>query len=111
MALLALGQACWGNCRPSVRVLAVYSALMCLAGVAITGSRGGYLSVVFGLGAFAVLSLWAVQLTYRSRFWLIFAGVLAGAVVILGGALFFMSQSETIRAGSCKYTIPPICAR
>ncbi|MDR3406690.1 MAG: O-antigen ligase family protein [Chthoniobacter sp.] len=98
LAMLALGQAFWGNSRPAIRVLAGYCALMCLAGVAITGSRGGYLSVVFGLGAFAVLSLWAVQLTRRGGFWLMFAGILVGAGVILGGGLFFMTQSETIHA-------------
>jgi len=97
MAMLALGQAFWGNHRPRTRVLAGYSALMCLAGLALTGSRGGYLSVVFGLGAFAVFSLWAVQMTRRGSFWLVFAGVLVGAVVVLGGGVFFMSQSETIR--------------
>ncbi|EDY20278.1 O-antigen polymerase [Chthoniobacter flavus Ellin428] len=98
IAMLALGQACWGASRPALRVLAAYCALMCLAGVAITGSRGGYLSVVFGLGAFAVLSLWAVQLTRRGGFWLMFAGLLVSAVIFVGGGLLFMSQSETLHA-------------
>ncbi|MEP6667594.1 MAG: O-antigen ligase family protein [Chthoniobacter sp.] len=96
LAMLAVGQACWGSSRPAIRILAGYCALMCLAGLAVTGSRGGYLSVVFGLGVFAILSLWAVKLTRRGGFWVMFAGILAGAVVILGGALFVMSQSETI---------------
>ena len=96
MGMLALGQACWGGSRPGLRVLFGYCALMCFAGVAITGSRGGYLSVVFGLGAFAVLSLWVVRLSRRGGFWLMFAGLLLGAILIVGGALFFMSQSETL---------------
>jgi hypothetical protein len=96
MAMLALGLACWSNWRASWRVLAGYCALMCLAGVAITGSRGGYLSVVFGLGAFAVLSLWAVWLTRQGGFWLMFAGLLVTAAVIVGGGLLFMSQSTTL---------------
>lgn len=98
IAMLALGQAFWGNSRPGLRVLAAYCALMCLAGVALTGSRGGYLSVVFGLGAFAVFSLWAVQLTRRGGFWLMFAGLLVSVAVLVGGGLLFMSQSETLHA-------------
>lgn len=98
MAMVALGLACWGNCRVMWKVLAGYCALMFLAGVAITGSRGGYLSVVFGLGAFAVLSLWAVQITRRGGFWLMFAGLLVCATLIVGGALLFMSQSVILQA-------------
>lgn len=96
MAMVALGLACWSNWRAAWRVLAGYCALMCLAGVAITGSRGGYLSVVFGLVAFAVLSLWAVWLTRQGGFWLMFAGLLVSAAVIVGGGLLFMSQSTTL---------------
>lgn len=96
IAMLAFGQAFWGNIRPAWRVLAAYCALMCLAGVALTGSRGGYLSVVFGLGAFAVLSLWAVRLTRSGGFWLMFAGLLVGVAVLVGGGFMFMSQSATL---------------
>lgn len=98
LTMLALAYACWGTGRATWRVLAGYCALMCLAGVAITGSRGGYVSVVFGLGAFVILSLWAVQLTRRGGFLLMLAGLLASAVVIVGGAMLFMSQSETLHA-------------
>ena len=55
--LLNLALVFWSASRPLIRVLAGYCALMCFAGVALTGSRGGYLSVVFGLGVFAVLAL------------------------------------------------------
>src|SRR5262249_16960356 len=73
-----------------------YCAAMCLAGVAITGSRGGYLSTVFGLGAFAILSLWTVLLARRGGFLLMLAGLLVAAIVIVGGGLLFMSQTETL---------------
>lgn len=95
-AMLALGLACWSTWRATWRVLVGYCALMCLAGVAITGSRGGYLSVVFGLGAFAVLCLWAVWLTREGGFWLMFAGLLVSAAILVGGGLLFMSQSTTL---------------
>jgi O-antigen ligase len=98
MTLLALGQACWGNLRWGTRVIAGYCALMCLAGVAITGSRGGYLAIVFGFVVFAALSLWKVQLARRSSFWLIFSGLLLGVGILLGGGLLLMAQSDTLHA-------------
>jgi len=98
MAMMALGLAFWASARMTLRVLAGYCALMCLAGVAITGSRGGYLSVVFGLGVFVILSLWAVQLTRRGGVLLIAAGLSICAAVIIGGGLLFMSQSATLHA-------------
>ncbi len=97
IGLLSLGLACWSDSRPRARVLAGYCALMCLAGVAISGSRGGYLSIVFGLGVFAILSLWAVQLRRRGGFMLTLAALLFGTVLVLGGGLLFMSQSDTLR--------------
>ena len=97
IGLLSLGLACWSDSRPRARVLAGYCALMCLAGVAISGSRGGYLSVVFGLGVFAILSLWAVQLRRRGGFMLTLAALLFGTVLVIGGGLLFMSQSDTLR--------------
>jgi hypothetical protein len=98
MAMLALSLACWSTWRVAWRVLAGYGALMCLAGVAITGSRGGYLSVVFGLAVFAILSLWAVWLARQGGFWLMFAGLLVSAAIIVGGGLLFMSQSTSIQS-------------
>lgn len=97
VGMLGLAFACWGSHRPRLKVLAGYAAAMCVVGLALTGSRGGYLSVVFGLGAFALLSLWVVQLTRRGGFWLTFAALLVSACVVVGGALFVMWQSDTLR--------------
>ncbi len=41
---LSLSMALWGRLRGWVKVLLGYGALMCLAGLLITGSRGGLLS-------------------------------------------------------------------
>ena len=104
--LVALGLACWSASRPRVRVLAGYCVLMCLAGVAITGSRGGYLSVVFGLGIFAILSLWAVWLMRRGGLMMTLAAILFGAALVLGGGFWFMSQSDSIHDRLAKIYDP-----
>jgi O-antigen ligase len=96
LAFLTLSLAFWGNSRPRTRVLAGFCALVWFGGVAITGSRGGYLSVAFGLCAFAVFSLFAVWLMRRGSFFVTLAGMLVCATLLLGGGFLFMSQSESI---------------
>ena len=49
----ALSFAAWSRWAGWARFLAGYLALLCYAGVAITGSRGGYGSSIVALGAFA----------------------------------------------------------
>ena len=106
IGLLSLGIAFWSNRRPAVRVLAAFCALGWFGGVGITGSRGGYLSVIFGLGVFAVLSLWVVWLMKRGGFFVTLAALLFGAVMIIGGGFLFMSQSATLSDRMAKIYDP-----
>ena len=98
LGLFALSVCCWGRGKPWVRILAGYAVLMCLGGVAITGSRGGYLSTVLGLCAFAAISLWLIRRLRRGLFWgmVIVAGIVVAGVV--GGAFYVMSQSDDLRS-------------
>jgi len=98
VSLMALSFACWSKSRPMVRVGAAYGAVMCLAGVAITGSRGGYLSVLFGLGVFALCSLFVSFRLRRGGFWTMLGVILFGGAMIVGGALFFMTRSATLQS-------------
>jgi len=81
MSLMGLSIVCWGKSRVWVRVVLAYGVLMCLAALALTGSRGGYLSVLFGIGVFAVISLWIVHRLGSGRFWTM------SAALLFGGAL------------------------
>jgi O-antigen ligase len=106
IGLLSLGVAFWSNRRPAVRVLAAFCALGWFGGVGITGSRGGYLSVIFGLGVFAVLSLYVVWQMKRGGFFVTLAGLLFGATVIIGGGFLFMSQSASLSERMAKIYDP-----
>ena len=97
IALLALSVTFWGRWKLPVKLLACYIALYCLVGLAITGSRGGYLSFVFGLIAFAALSLWVVFLFDRQRFVLSVMGTILILGLSLGLATYFMHNSQTIK--------------
>ncbi len=84
VAMFAFALAVFGRFGVMARLLIAYLAVMLLAGVAITGSRGGYLSTLCGLGTFAILTLILVG---RKRPGLL-VGVFA-AVILLSSALWF----------------------
>lgn len=65
---LSLSLALWGRVRGWVRLLLGYCALMCLAGLLITGSRGGLLSTCAGLAVMTVLGLGRVRVQSPGTF-------------------------------------------
>ncbi|MEQ1859855.1 MAG: O-antigen ligase family protein [Chthoniobacteraceae bacterium] len=90
LGALALAVTCWSRWPGWVRFLTGYSALLCYGGVAISGSRGAYLSTLVSLAAFAVLSLVAVRRLRPERLRrvmtigaIVTAGVLVGGVALM----------------------------
>ena len=67
VAPFALGMAFWGARNVAMRVLLVGVAAVCYCGVAISGSRGGWLSALFSLLVFLALSLDLIRRTNRSN--------------------------------------------
>ncbi len=68
IGVIALSLACWTRWRMEARVATGFAALLCYLGVAISGSRGGYLSVAFSLLIFFALSLWMLARIDRRKF-------------------------------------------
>ena len=97
LGMLALSVCCWGRGRPWVRIVAGYAALMCLGGLALTGSRGGYLSTTFALLVFAVVSLWIVRKLRSNYFWGMFILIALTGAGLIGGAIQIMSKSDELR--------------
>ena len=95
--VIALSMACWSRWQGWLRGLAGMVAALCWAGVAVTGSRGGYLSTIVSLLAFAVLSLVIVRRLNPEMFGPTAAigGILFGALLI--GAPFLMSKNDMLR--------------
>jgi O-antigen ligase len=92
----ALAFALWSRRPGWARALLGYLAVMCYVGIAITGSRGGYLSVIFSLAVFGLAGLWVVRQWDRARFG---KTALLGAlafVVVLGAAAGVMSRSHLL---------------
>ena len=93
VAFLALGVACWGRWNLPAKFAAGYLALFCFVGVAITGSRGAYLSSLVGLLVFAGLSLGVVRIFHRRRLVATFLGMAVGAGLMLGAGVCLMHTS------------------
>lgn len=93
---------CWGRWPVWGKVIAGYATAVCYVGIALTGSRGGYLSVMASFAVFAVLSIvilrWARS--KKSVQWAAIAAV--GLFCVFGAAGFLMKQSGFLsqRAGN-----------
>ncbi len=99
-AMLALGVAVWARLPNAVRLLAGAVALACYSGVAVSGSRGGYLSSAFSLLVFAFLSIraWLAatgqRIGARTLKPLLFG--LAGLALLLGVVGWLGSRNELV---------------
>ena len=97
LGVFALSLACWSR-RPRLsRVLFAYLALACYIALALTGSRGGYLSAAASLIIFGILSSFSLRSgddpvfrKYRN------IAILIALVAILGG-VFWIQQSPAVR--------------
>jgi len=97
IALMAMSLLVWGRGSVAVRILVGYVACVCIAGVAISGSRGGYLSFTFGSLVLMGLTLVAWH-RLRNRHFSMIASLSAVAVVALfAGIVVLMFQSPTVR--------------
>jgi O-antigen ligase len=97
VGVMALSFTVWSDCRGWVRALLGYCGLLCFAGLAVTGSRGGYLSALVALAVFGFLSLSVVHAVDRRR--AMFLGVAGSFALLLlsGGLLSLMSQSLVLQ--------------
>jgi len=96
IALFATSFTIWGRTKLMVRVLTGYVSLACILGVAISGSRGGYLSLFVGCVIVLLLSLVSWKRMQREHFWLV-AGISAiAAILLFGGTLLLVFLSPTL---------------
>jgi O-antigen ligase len=97
VAVFALALAFWGQWRNWVRLLFGYIGVLCYAGVAISGSRGAYLSSVFSLIIFALLNFWVVKRVRPEKFGRVVAVTLVVGALLILGAGFLMMQSPALK--------------
>jgi len=96
IGLMAASFTIWGKGKVPHKVLTAYIALVCVVGVALSGSRGGYLSLFFGSVCVCLLSLVAWSSLKNKNFPLVMglsAGILACLFV---GVMTLIYQSHEI---------------
>lgn len=96
LGLIAIGACCLGDFKVRQRLLLGYVALSCVAGIALTGSRGGYVSSVGGVAVLLVILLWAVKKLRPGRFSITLLAASTIAIALIGGAILVMSQSTVL---------------
>ncbi len=96
LCAFAVAYCCWGRFSAIGRVILGYVVVFCLVGIALTGSRGGYLSTAFGLSVLVIMSLWFLKRIRSSRFGVTMVGAVVLGVIVIGGAAFGMSKNATI---------------
>ena len=96
VGVMALSIAIWGRTKFWVRLLVGYGAAVCYLGVAIAGSRGGYLGTLCSLVVFGILGFFAAGRIGRSTRILgsILVAVLLGVAVMVG--MRMMSSSSLL---------------
>jgi O-antigen ligase len=85
--LMGTSLVCWSRLKHWVIVVVGYLTLVSLAGIVLTGSRGGYASTAAGLLVFGGTSMWTVRAIAPRQLWQSFAiytiaGVLLACVVV-----------------------------
>ncbi len=96
VGIFALSLAVWSAWKLWARIALGYVALCCYAGVAVTGSRGGYISSAASLVVLAAITLWIRSRVNPGRFLRKAALTIALLAVALGGAVYFMQKSELL---------------
>lgn len=87
-----------GGFRARGKVLTGYLALVCLAGLVLTGSRGGYLSAGVGFIVLAFLSVWTLRTRLSHGLLPRVLGIIAAIALLGGGLAYVADHSFAIRA-------------
>jgi O-antigen ligase len=105
LGAIAIAYCCWGRFSAISRIVLGYVAIYCLVGIALTGSRGGYLSTGFALTVLVLLSMWFLKKLRSSRVGAMMIVSLVVGAALIGGAAYAMSRSATIgnRMGDISY--------
>ena len=94
VGLFCVALACWSRWPIWGKLLIGYAGAVCYAGLALTGSRGGYLSAGISLFVVAILTLVALRPAGSAIFWRTAMGGGLLAVLLLGAILFGFRESD-----------------
>jgi len=100
LGVFGLSFVCWSRWPQWVKLLVAYVVAMCYLGVALTGSRGGYLSTVASLLCFTTLSLLVLWRAPRRVFWTFAIPGAVIALLISTVAVSFVRRNDVLKERS-----------
>ncbi len=102
LGIFGISFICWSRWPVWAKLLLAYATAVCYVGLALTGSRGGYLSAIASIVVFAALSLIVLRAAHRRRWWKYAAVGAAGVTLLLitGSVVMQRSSFLTARAGN-----------
>ena len=106
IGVFCMSLVCWSRWPIWAKLLVGYAGLVCYAGLALTGSRGGYLSASASLVTVAILSLVALRRSASHSFRRVAAGGGLGALLLIALVLFGFKQSEYL-SGRAQNVVDP----
>ena len=98
IALMGMSLFVWSRVGLIVRTIIAYATLCCIAGVALSGSRGGYVSLAVGSFVLLVLTLIALRRLRPKKFTAIAPLCVIGGAILLAAVLCVMFQSQILRS-------------
>jgi O-antigen ligase len=101
LGVFGLAIVCWSRWPTWAKLLIGYAAIISYFGIALTGSRGGYLSTGASLAVFAALSLVVLRRAGSGLFWRI-GGVSIIAACLVGVAAFFLLHKSDYLSGRAQ---------
>jgi O-antigen ligase/Tfp pilus assembly protein PilF len=101
LGVFCLSLVCWSRWPVWAKLLLAYAGGVCYAGLALTGSRGGYVSATISLLVLALLTLLVLRKAGRAIFWrsALLGGTLA---LVLAAALFFGFKNSRYLSGRAQ---------
>ncbi len=102
LGIFGISFVCWSRWPVWAKLLLAYATAVSYVGLALTGSRGGYLSMLASLAVFAALSLLVLHAAHRRHWWKYAAAGGVGIALLLttGGVLLQRSTFLSERAGN-----------
>ncbi len=94
LGVLTLSICCWSRVALPTRAFAFYGFMACLTGIALTGSRGGYVSTTVGLFSFALLSVVLARRFNRPNFFGLALATAFGLIAVTATAMLFVVRGE-----------------
>ncbi|MGZ4983035.1 MAG: O-antigen ligase family protein [Chthoniobacterales bacterium] len=106
LGIFGISFVCWSRWPMWSKLLLAYATAVCYVGLALTGSRGGYLSTIASVLVFGALSLVILRAAHRRSWWKYGAIGLAAIALLLTTGSVVIRQSGFLsqRAGNIADT-------